>query len=147
MADRIGVMRSGRMVQVGTPRDIYDAPANRFVAEFMGVANLWPGIVRDDGLSMELPSIGIVQLAAPAPRGPAVLGVRAERVRIGGDPHVNRFAGTTERTVYAGDTVTHSIRLENGTTALVTEPAHDATTPGATVALSFPPGACMVFPA
>ena len=146
MADRIGVMRAGRMVQMGTPREIFDMPANRFVAEFMGVGNLWPGIVRGDGLSMELPSIGIVQLAASAPPGPAVLGVRAERVRIGGDPRVNRFAGSLEGTVYAGDTVTHSIRLPNGTLARVTEPAHDATSPAGPLTLSFSPAAGMVLP-
>ncbi len=132
MADRIGVMRTGRMVQTGTPRQIFDTPANRFVAEFMGVANLWPGTV---------------QLAAPASPGPAILGVRAERVRIGGDPYVNRFDGVTERTIYAGETMTHSVRMGNGTIMMATQPSHDAMPADATVVLSFPPAACMVMPA
>ena len=40
MSDRIGVMRSGRLVQVGTPEDIYNRPADRFVSEFMGDVNV-----------------------------------------------------------------------------------------------------------
>jgi putrescine transport system ATP-binding protein len=146
MADRIGVMRAGRMVQVGTPREIFETPANRFVAEFMGVGNLWEGRVTDDGLRMELPAIGTIRLAAAAPPGPAVLGVRAERLRIGSVPGWNQLTGVAERTVYAGDTVTHSVRLPNDETASITEPAHGATCPEGTVTLSFPPAAGMVLP-
>jgi putative spermidine/putrescine transport system ATP-binding protein len=43
MSDRVGVMNKGRLEQVGTPRDIYDSPATRFVAEFVGAANLLEG--------------------------------------------------------------------------------------------------------
>ena len=42
LSDRLGVMRAGRLEQVGAPRQLYDAPANRFVAEFLGRANLLP---------------------------------------------------------------------------------------------------------
>jgi hypothetical protein len=52
-----------------------------------------------------------------------------------------------ERTIYAGEIVTHSIRLESGTVAQVAEPAHGAAVLQGTVTLSFPPSACMVFPA
>ena len=147
MADRIGVMRAGRMEQVGTPREIFETPANRFVAEFMGFGNLWNGIVRNDGLTFDLPSSGPIHLSAPAFPGLAVLGVRAERIRIGAVAEMNQIAGTMEQTVYAGDTVTHSIRLANGLTVLVTEPAHGAAAHEGEVTLSFPPSACMVFPA
>jgi len=147
MADRIGVMRAGRMEQVGTPREIFETPANRFVAEFMGFGNLWNGIVRNDGLTFDLPSSGPIHLSAPAFPGLAVLGVRAERIRIGAVAEMNQIAGTMEQTVYAGDTVTHSIRLANGLTVLVTEPAHGAAAHEGEVTLSFPPSACVVFSA
>jgi putrescine transport system ATP-binding protein len=147
MADRIGVMRSGRMAQIGTPREIFEMPANRFVAEFMGVSNLWEGTVLADGQTMESPAIGLIRLAAPASPGPAVLGVRAERMLIGDVPNMNQIAGAWERTVYAGEIVTHSIRLESGTIAQVAEPAHGAAVLQGMVTLSFPPSACMVFPA
>jgi ABC-type Fe3+/spermidine/putrescine transport system ATPase subunit len=146
MAHRIGVMREGRMAQVGTPREIYDGPANRFVAEFMGVGNLWDGVVRGDGLSIDVPAIGAtVRLAGATPPGPAVLGVRAERIRVGVFPDMNHIAGGLERTVYAGDMVTHAIRMPGGTIVHAAEPAHDAAIQEGAVTLSFPPAACMVF--
>ena len=117
MADRIGVMRDGRMAQIGTPREIYDAPANRFVAEFMGVGNLWDGVVQADGLTMVMPKVGTVRLGQVTSPGPAVLGVRAERFLVGSVPDMNQIGGVVEHTVYAGDTVTHSHssgRCDNG---------------------------------
>ncbi len=134
------------MVQVGTPREIFDTPANRFVAQFMGVGNLWHGRVLQDGLSMELAALGTVRLAAAMPPGPAVLGVRAERLRIGAVPGANQLTGVAERTIYAGDTVTHSVRLRNDVLALITEPAHGAACPEGSVTISFPPAAGMAFP-
>jgi len=146
MADRIGVMRDGRIAQVGSPREIYERPVNRFVAEFMGVSNLWDCTVRDDGMTVELPGIdGVIRLGDPAPAGPAVLGVRAERIRIGTIANANRLSGVLEQTAYAGDSVTHSMRIRNRTLVFVTEPAHSASFPDKTVTVSFPPSACMVF--
>jgi ABC-type Fe3+/spermidine/putrescine transport system ATPase subunit len=147
MAHRIGVMREGRMAQVGTPREIYDNPANRFVAEFMGVGNLWDGVVRDDGLLMDVPAIGArVRLARATPPGRAALGVRSERIRVGAIPNLNQIAGDLEHTVYAGDMVTHAIRMPGGTIVHAAEPAHDAAIHMGAVTLSFSPAACMVFP-
>lgn len=146
MADRIGVMRAGRMAQVGTPREIYDAPESQFVAEFMGVSNLWDGVVLADGLTMEVPCLGMVRLARTVSPGSAVLGVRAERILIGAIPGMNQMSGVLERTVYAGDTVTHTFRLDDAMKVQVAEPAHGAAAREGTVALSFPPSACMVVP-
>jgi putrescine transport system ATP-binding protein len=146
MADRIGVMRAGRMAQVGTPREIYEAPADRFVAEFMGVGNLWDCVIRDDGMTAELPGVGgLIRLAAVSSPGPAVLGVRAERIGFAAIPEANQVTGVLERTVYAGDSVTHAITLGNGMIASVSERANNIPLPDGTVTLSFPPSACMVF--
>ena len=146
MADRIGVMRDGRMAQVGTPREIFELPANRFVAAFMGVSNLWDGVVGAGGLTIELPGIAALRLATPAMPGSAVLGVRAERMRIGSIPEMNQLSGVLEHTIYAGETVTHVIRLSDRLTAQITEPAHGAVQVEGEVTVSFPPSACMVFP-
>jgi putrescine transport system ATP-binding protein len=48
LADRIGVMDGGRLVQVDKPRDIYEYPRNRFIAEFVGAANMFEGVVTED---------------------------------------------------------------------------------------------------
>jgi putative spermidine/putrescine transport system ATP-binding protein len=50
IADRVAVMRHGRIVQIGTPRDLYDAPVDAFVAGFVGQSNLWPGRIVQPGL-------------------------------------------------------------------------------------------------
>ncbi len=146
MADRIGVMQAGRMAQVGTPREVFARPASRFVAEFMGVANLWDGVVRNDGLTMEIAGIGVVRLGRPAAPGPAVLGVRAERLQFGAIAGMNQMTGVMERTVYAGEIVTSSVRCGTDTMVQVSEPAHGAVPQGGKVTLSFPPDAGMVFP-
>ncbi|MDN5842247.1 MAG: ABC transporter ATP-binding protein [Alcaligenaceae bacterium] len=55
IADRIAIMRAGRVVQLGTPRELYDRPATRWVASFIGQANLWDGRVSDDRRSVVTP--------------------------------------------------------------------------------------------
>jgi ABC-type Fe3+/spermidine/putrescine transport system ATPase subunit len=131
---------------VGTPREIYSHPASRFVAEFMGVGNLWDGVVPDDGRSMQLPDIGTVRLAATAAPGAAVYGIRAERIKIGAIPGSNQMTGVLERTIYAGEIVTHRIRVGSSTIVHVTEPAHATVARDGEVTLSFSPHAGMVFP-
>jgi ABC-type Fe3+/spermidine/putrescine transport system ATPase subunit len=147
MADRIGVMREGRMAQVGTPREIYEAPGDRYVAEFMGVGNLWGGIVLADGMTFTPHASNFrIRLETSAIPGQAVLGVRSERIVPATVAGENQLSGILERTIYAGDTVTHSVRLENGALALVTEPAYREAWPEGTLTLSFSPSACMIFP-
>jgi multiple sugar transport system ATP-binding protein len=83
MADRVAVLGSGRLQQVGTPDDIYDRPANTFVAGFVGTPpmNLWPARVDRDVVSVA----GIAVSSTPELAGAAdelVLGVRPESIRI-----------------------------------------------------------------
>ncbi len=87
MADRIVVMNGGRVEQIGRPLDLYDRPANRFVAGFIGSPsmNFLQGVLRPDGRDVFVPEDGIAPplppvLAAHA-RGPALYGVRLEHVR------------------------------------------------------------------
>ncbi|MBM3518013.1 MAG: ABC transporter ATP-binding protein [Alphaproteobacteria bacterium] len=91
MSDRIAVMNGGRVIQVGTPRDIYERPVDRFVTEFIGESNILDARVGGEaGDGMCLLAIG--PFAATAPRragmstGRAVaLVVRPERVLVGVD--------------------------------------------------------------
>ncbi len=55
MATRIGVMRDGKLVQVGPPAEVYEQPNSRFVAEFLGAANVLPAVARESGRRLELP--------------------------------------------------------------------------------------------
>ena len=83
IADRIVVMRAGRIEQDGTPEAVFGAPRSRFVAEFMGVTNLLPGTVEGQG-RFRLADGVAVRTTAPAGPDPAgsVLAIRPERLRI-----------------------------------------------------------------
>jgi multiple sugar transport system ATP-binding protein len=89
MADRIVVMHQGRIQQTGPPLQIYNEPANRFVAGFFGVPamNFIDGEIRPgaDGFVCQAPALRMA-LTRPAPGGPATLGVRPEHVRLGDGP-------------------------------------------------------------
>lgn len=50
IADKIAVMRDGRLIQIGTPQELYETPANAYVAAFVGQSNLWKGTIAADGL-------------------------------------------------------------------------------------------------
>ncbi|RDV01287.1 ABC transporter ATP-binding protein [Undibacter mobilis] len=103
MADRVAVMRDGRLVQVDAPKALYAQPANRAVASFIGHANLWRGRVVD-GTSVETP-LGILKTA---PHGfaagePIVVLVRPEKLAIGSAADgVNTLTGKVTRDRFLG---------------------------------------------
>jgi putative spermidine/putrescine transport system ATP-binding protein len=87
MSDRIAVFNNGRIEQIGTPTDLYDRPATRFVASFIGETNLFQGtVVEIDGVYCGIEANGLVLRAQHDGRAglrqPASLAVRPERVRI-----------------------------------------------------------------
>ena len=81
-ADRIAVMAGGRVAQVGTPRELYERPANRTVAEFLGEANLWSATVLSPGRVRC--ALGDLATSAVLPAAGTVVSVcvRPERVRL-----------------------------------------------------------------
>ena len=81
LADRVAVMRRGVVVQEGVPREVYRRPASRFVAECLGVTNLFPGAADPAGLSFTS-SKGLVLPAARPLSGAAFAAVREERVAV-----------------------------------------------------------------
>ena len=149
LADRIGVMRDGRMAQVGSPAEVYERPNNRFVAEFLGAANILPAIAQADGLL--LPDLGVtVRPATSVAPGPVLLALRPERLRIGPPeapkPPDRCRCGTFLR---RARTLTHSVRLPNDAVLRVTQSLHDGLAAGQpalgdTITLSWQPDACIV---
>jgi len=83
MSDRIGVLKAGRFIQVGTPEDIYSRPENRFVSEFMGDVNVFPVRRQDDGMLLSEP-FGLTFKAPALPNGfrSGYLVVRPEALRF-----------------------------------------------------------------
>ncbi len=112
MADRVAVMDQGRIVQVGTPTELYDRPATFFVADFLGEANFIDGDVAASGAPAQIRTpVGTFATTADAPpTGSAVtLCIRPERIAI--EPsrpeapaaQQNRFSAKIETSTYLGD--------------------------------------------
>ncbi|MFT4959253.1 MAG: spermidine/putrescine transport system ATP-binding protein [Paracoccaceae bacterium] len=112
MSDNIAVMRNGQVLQVGSPRQIYDHPADHFVADFIGETNILGGtlVSVDDGIAtVKLPSGTVVQSQVPndVPLGPVTLAIRPEHVTLAkGDGNLAK--GRVTNAVYFGtDTHVH----------------------------------------
>ncbi len=152
MSDRIGVMRDGRLAQVGSPAVIYTQPENRFVTEFMGEVNSIPvhlesgGRLRSDALdtSFEPPA----DLPPGFARG--VMIVRPEDVAITSadapSAGTNHIRGELFNEYLLGSRIQYQVR-SGGMVFLVEELRADAVArrPGDTVSLSWQPGDSMVF--
>ena len=112
MSDRIGVMRAGKLLQVGGPRDIYNRPVDRFVADFIGETNFLPGVA-EAGV-VRLSSGDVLVLDSPA-RGAVTLTVRPEQVRIVPVGEVGAMAATVTEAVYFGTDTHFHLALADGT--------------------------------
>jgi len=120
MSDRIAVMAKGKVLQVGSPRDIYDRPAERFVANFVGDTNFLSAemgsFVASTG-SVRLPSG--VTLSASLPEGGVRSGkvtvvVRPEHARLTAETAGKPLTGRLENTVYFGTDTHYHVRLISG---------------------------------
>jgi spermidine/putrescine ABC transporter ATP-binding subunit len=152
MATRIGVMRDGRLAQVGTPADVYERPNSRFVAEFLGAANILPAVAHADGMRLELRGLdATVRTATRAMAGPVLLGIRPERVRLCAVDGANVLHGVVVDCAYAGESLTHAVRLADGSVMRATRSLRDGlgepeTSIGDRVTLSWQPDACILLP-
>lgn len=103
MSDRIAVVHNGRLEQVGASREIYERPKTKFVANFIGEANLIEGIMRGDAVETSFGTIGV---SADLPDGAkVVVSLRPERIKLGGEAEKaeNRYRGRVKEIVYKGD--------------------------------------------
>jgi len=156
VADRIGVMDRGRLMQVAPPAEIYERPNSRWVADFIGDINVFEGRVGDDGQCVEGTAAGRLRLAAKTdaePRRPVWVAVRPERIRISGekpsDNTENCLSGIVVEIGYLGDLSIYQVRLADGsriTAARANTGRSDAVAPGVDdeVWLSFPPEAAIM---
>jgi spermidine/putrescine transport system ATP-binding protein len=128
MSTRIALMRAGRIEQLGSPTEIYDRPASRYVADFIGETNLLQGRLRDvsaGGAVLEVAGHALrVQPPAGAVAGQDVwLSVRPEVLEILPDgtapPHYNVMHGTVEEGIYAGAVTKLRLRLASGATLVL----------------------------
>ena len=113
MSDRIAVMSEGVLQQCGTPEEIYEQPANAFVAGFIGISNLLPGKVEDRGVRLSTGQLVSAQVDSGIAAGDSVyLCVRPEKLRLGkpADGQVS-VEGTIVETVYLGTATQYLVEL------------------------------------
>ena len=152
MSDRIAVFNEGRIEQIGTPSDLYDTPATRFVAGFVGETNFCDGtVVGHDGGHTMVGALGAVlpvssRIAVQAGRS-VVVAVRPERVRMGGAGA--GLAAELIDLIHLGSSRRFVARLASGLewTILMQADAADASglRPGAKVTLSWLPQHAVAF--
>jgi len=131
LSSRIGVMTAGEIVQVGTPREIYEYPRNRFVADFIGSVNIFEGRIAEDGESHVIvasPEAGLDIYVPHSISGvigqKVAVAVRPEKVVISKDDLGdlrNKLIGTVDEIAYMGDASVYQIRLDNGKRVRVTQ--------------------------
>ncbi|MDH4172048.1 MAG: ABC transporter ATP-binding protein [Acidimicrobiia bacterium] len=116
MSDRIGVMHEGRLLQVGSPENIYERPANRFVADFIGQTNLLEGTVEDETTVCLTNGVRIPAASSFAPGTAVAVSLRPERAQLdtlgqapAGRPSVN---GRLEQVTYLGNALVQSVALD-----------------------------------
>jgi spermidine/putrescine transport system ATP-binding protein len=121
MSDRIAVMSAGRVQQIGPPAEIYEHPANRFVAGFIGETNLLEATVRDAGagrVTCALPSGEVLHAETDtrvAPGQAGALSIRPERLTLAREPTGGEtLEGTLDEAVYLGTDTQYGVRLGAG---------------------------------
>jgi len=145
MSDRVAVFCNGRIEQIGSPLEVYDKPANRFVGEFIGDSNFFAG--RADASRpgwIELDGIGPVRVAGAAPPGEVDVLIRPERLRLvaGGEAAAaaNVFDMTVDDIINYGDSILVIGKAKGlPLRARVVGHAPDALRPGTTLRLAWRP--------
>ena len=147
LADRIAVMNRGRIEQLGEPREVYERPATRFVADFIGAST----VLRGPAVAADRVAIGGATLrmaeGRPRPAGATVeLAIRPERVLLASAPGDNVLDARVEGLVYQGAQTEVTARLADGqrVLAFVPEPVPVPLAIGETVRLHLPADAFMV---
>jgi ABC-type Fe3+/spermidine/putrescine transport system ATPase subunit len=159
LSDRIAVFNQGKVQQVGPPKALYERPANRFVADFIGINNLVDGTVRSvegpQGSLRAETALGELAAIHEAPLrvgDRCVICVRPENVALDGAAggERNRFTGRIAFAHYLGNTLRYDVDLGGGVVFRfdIGDPWHHEPLPmGAPVALSCAVGSTLAIPA
>ena len=147
VSDHIIVMESGRIAQQGTPQELYEAPASRFLADFIGDANLIEGELADGAHGMRFTAGGVSAdvCAEGVAAGPATLAVRPHRLRLT-PPGEGVLPGECRRAAYLGSRVEYFVATPWGELLVFDTDARKPLDRGALVGVEFDPEAAIVLP-
>ena len=164
VADRIGVMDQGRLEQVATPRELYEAPASRWIAEFVGDINILEGQLdsREAGRMMiatrDAGAISVAEPRQPVTKSLVCVAIRPEKVKLSrrgpvsdaSSAHaINRLEGIVTDVSYLGGVTCYKVKLDSGATlrssmANTARIDIDAYSPSQRVVAWFTPDDCVV---
>ena len=139
VADRIGLMRTGRVVQIGAPEELFAKPVDAFALRFFSDVEEWA--TRARGGMVDTP-FGAWPAPA-APDGPALFCVRKTALRVCADPNGQ---GVVREARFEGERAAMLIELPFGQRIEALRPPSERLAPGATVSLTIEPGGAFVFP-
>jgi iron(III) transport system ATP-binding protein len=153
LSDRVAVLRDGRVLQVAPPKELYERPVGRFVADFVGTNNFLSGTCREiaAGRVAAETAIGTVRGSSTsrvAPGDRCVLAVRPENIALGPGPE-NTFEGRVVLAAYLGSTLRYDVEMRAGVVLKVDvgDPWHHEVLPaGAAVCVTFPASAALTLP-
>jgi putrescine transport system ATP-binding protein len=132
VAGRIGVMNDGRLEQVATPRELYEAPTTRWVAQFVGDINLFDGQVNRQSAPVtmarrlviatrEAGTVYVAEPRQPIAKGDVCVAIRPEKIKLSrrgpvleNTPALNRMEGIVTDVGYLGGVTTYKVRLDSG---------------------------------
>jgi iron(III) transport system ATP-binding protein len=149
IADRVAVLDQGVIQQVGTPMELYDSPANRFIASFVGTINMLQGTLEqaDGAMIFRSDILGAIRFAAAAaPPGPAEIALRPHAIHLAardaaGDARFVWVEGSVAQREFLGEFVRYTVRI--GQAELTADQPHYTAdpgfAPGATVRVGFNP--------
>ncbi|HEX9419156.1 MAG TPA: ABC transporter ATP-binding protein, partial [Methylomirabilota bacterium] len=151
ISDRVAVLQSGRVVQIGSAEELFDHPRTRFVAEFIGKTNLIDGTA--EGPSTVARGRLRLQVAAGdlVPGAPVAISIRPHQIEMApAEPaapaalHANALTGTVRRASYLGDAVDYQVELEeSGVILRVAGPTPPRAHVGERVSLRIAAAACV----
>lgn len=152
LSSRIGVMNQGEIIQVGTPKDIYEYPNSKFVAEFIGNVNMFEGrLIEDepDHVRIDSPELGgtiyVDHGVSSAPDAVVSAAIRPEKINISVEKPAqtdNVTQGTVKEIAYMGDMSVYLVQLASNKIVRISQPntyrhADDSITWEQTVYLSW----------
>ncbi len=150
VSDRVIVMSNSKIAQIGSPRELYERPADRFLADFIGDANLITGeVTQDSGAPMFVAGSLRMPLAMnERVSGPAVFAVRPQRLSLTRQAPASPFiTGQLLKTAYLGTHLEHSVQSEFGELLVIDDDVDSGIEPGADVFVGLSARAGAVVPA
>jgi spermidine/putrescine transport system ATP-binding protein len=148
MADRIAVMNHGRIEQLGTPTELYEAPRTAFVAGFLGVSNLIPGTVSGSDMVRlhSGPEVRVRPQALAGRTGEVAVGIRPEKIELG-QGQANTLDGTVVEQAYVGVSTQYIVETDCGRLTVYRQnasPGLNGAMPGQRLTLSWSPESTFV---